>query len=390
MEAAQPVQLKVDKGKNITKKGDVNLWDIIFDNKEFTFELSISEDKESIIFKLINYKEFSSNYYTLQAGEEELKNFSPLFKMYHSIEEIYTLLFEAINNKQYRFEKKDQNVILILDFYIFQEKKIDISFTLKEQQLKKEDYSIEKLYLLIQKLSQENKSIKEEFTNQNKELQNRINGLENEISKKNKEIVDIKKELKELKDEFRPKRLLDNSFNFSKIIKLKEEKNKLISWISEKGIINEIKLLYSSKRDGDGFSPFYNKCSNISPTLSLIKTTKGRKFGGFTFGKWNDKKAILKTDTEAFLFSLNNMKKYKILKPNFAIFSASDHSSFLTYGNNGDGDGCGIFLRDNFLTNGGHENHTSKVYDADSKYCLSTEENFNVEEVEVYYIIFKK
>ena len=159
------------------------------------------------------------------------------------------MLFETINNKQYRFEKKEQYVILILDFYIFKEKKIDISFTLKEQQLKKEDYSIEKLYLLLQKLSQENKSIKEEFTNQNKELQNRINGLENEISKKNKEIVDIKKELKELKDEFRRKRLLDNSFNFSKIIKLKEEKNKLISWISEKGIINEIKLLYSSKRD---------------------------------------------------------------------------------------------------------------------------------------------
>ena len=82
------------------------------------------------------------------------------------------------------------------------------------------------------------------------------------------------------------------------------------------------------------------------------------------------------------------MKNYKILKPNFAIFSASDHSSFLTYGNNGHGDGCGIFLRDNFLTNGGHENHTSKVYDADSKYCLSTEENYNVEEVEVYNIIF--
>ena len=390
MEAAQPVQLKVDKEKNITKKGkDFNLWDIIFDDKEFTFEFSKSEDKESIIFKLINYKEFSSNYYTFQAWKDEFYNLSPLFKIYNNIDEIYSLLFVTINKKQYRFEKKEQNVILILEFYIFKEKKIDISFNLKEQQIKKEDYSIEKLYLLIQKLSNENKTIKEEFTIQNKELQNRINELENEISKKNKEIVYIKKELKELKDEFRRKRLLDNSFNFSKIIKLKEEKNKLISWISEKGIIKEIKLLYSSKRDGDGFSPFYNKCSNISPTLSIIKTTKGRKFGGFTFGEWNDKQGTLKqTDTEAFLFSLNNMKKYKILKPNLAIVSVSDHSSFLTYGNNGDG--CGIFLRDKFLTNGGHENHTSKVYDADSKYCLSTEENFIVEEVEVYYIIFKK
>jgi hypothetical protein len=388
MEAAQPVKLFDNEDKNIAKKeNDVNLWNINFNNKDFIFELSKSENKKNIIFKLINYKELLSNYYMLIANEEEFNNLSPLFKMYKDIDEIHSLLIDAMNNKQYRLEKKDQNVILTLDFYIFKEKKVDISFNLKEQQIKKEDYSVEKLYSLIQKLFDENKSIKEEFTNQNKELKNRINGLEKEISKKNKEIVDIKKELKELKNEFHRKRIIDNYFNTSKIIKLKEEKSKLISWISEKGIIKEIKLLYSSKRDGDEYSPFYNKCSNISPTLSLIKTKKGRKFGGFTFGKWNDKQGIFKqTDSEAFLFSLNNMKKYKILKPNLAIASYSDHSSFLTYGNNGDG--CGIYLKNNFLTNGGHENHSSKAYDADSQYCLSTEENFSVEEVEVYNIIF--
>jgi len=80
------------------------------------------------------------------------------------------------------------------------------------------------------------------------------------------------------------------------------------------------------------------------------------------------------------------MKNYKILKSNFAIFSASDHSSFLTYGNNGDV--CGIFLRNNYLTKGGHENHKSRVYNVDSQYCLSTEENFEIEEIEVYNIIF--
>jgi len=376
MEAAQPVKIFTNEEKNITKKGkDIKLWNINFDNKELTFELSKSENKESIIFKLINYQEFLPNYYTLQANEEELYNLSPLFKMYQNIDEIYSLLCDAVDNKQYRLEKKEQNAILTLDFYIFKDKKIDISFNLKEQQLKKEDYSIEKLYLLMQKLYDENKSIKKEFTSQNKKLQNRINDLE--------------KELKQLKDEFYLKEIIDSSFNASRIIKLKEEKKKLISWVSEKGIIKEIKLLYSSKRDGDDYSPFYNKCSNISPTISLIKTKKGRKFGGFTFGEWNDKEGILKqTDSEAFLFSLDNMKNYKILKPNLAIASYSDHSSFLTYGNNGDG--CGIYLKNNFLTKGGHENHASKAYNTDSKYCLSTEEDFSVEEVEVYNIIFNK
>lgn len=375
MEAAEPVQ-SIPATK---KEKNSNSWDIIFNNKEFTLELSKSEseNKKVFIFKLINNKELSSIYYTILINEEELKNLCPLFIVYQNFDEIYSLLLDSINKKQYRLEKKEQYIILTLEFYINNEKKVDISFTLKEKQLKAEDYSIEKLYLIIQKLSEENKSIKEEFTNQNKKLKN--------------DIIRLQKELKDLKDKFYLKEIMENSFNFSKIIKRKEEKNKLISWISEKGKIKGIRLLYSAKKDGDEYSSFYNKCSNISPTLSLIKTKKGRKFGGFTFGEWNDKQGTLRqADSEAFLFSLDTMKNYKVLKPNFAIFSATDHSSFLAYGNNGDGDGCGIYLRNNFLTKGGHENHESNVYNVDSPYCLSTEVNFEIEEVEVYNIIFTK
>ena len=62
MEAAQPVKIFTNEEKNITKKGkDIKLWNINFDNKELTFELSKSENKESIIFKLINYQEFLPN-----------------------------------------------------------------------------------------------------------------------------------------------------------------------------------------------------------------------------------------------------------------------------------------------------------------------------------------
>ena len=377
--------MEIDKSVKITprieeltpKIADINSWDIKIDKKEFKFQLGKSEDKR-IIFKLINYEEIRPIYYIVHISEEEIKKMCPIFQVYNEIDEIYSLLYDSVNDKQYSFKQNDKKIILTFHLYPFQkQKKFDLSFDLNEQERK---YSIEEVYSLIQKLFEENKSIKEEFTNQTKELQNRVNELEKEMNKKNKE-------LRELKDEFHLKIIIDNCFNTSKIIKLKEEKNKLISWISEKGIIKEINLLYSSKKDRDGCSSFYNQCSNISPTLSLIKTKKGRKFGGFTFGKWNDKQGIFKqTDSEAFLFSLNNMKKYKILKPNLAIASYSDHSSLLTYGN--DGDGCGIYLENNFLTNGGHENHTSKVYNVDSKYCLSTEENFSVEEVEVYNIIF--
>ena len=518
---------------------EVNSWDISFNKKEFKLELVKSEDKNRIILKLINYKEFPPNYYILFFNKDDFYKLNYSFQVFASIDEIYSFLLKTINKKQYKLKQEDKAFNIIFNFMIFEGKQLNVSFILKES---KNNYYFEIVYLLMHELSEECKSIKEQSITQNKicennikkfkkeiiniirelkneinkkdkdiknikkeleneikkkeqaiintkneleneidkkdkeiksiinelknennkkdqviiniknelenkidkkdkeiksiinELKNEINkkdqeikNIKNDLSKKDKEIINIKNELKneinkkdqeikniknelskkdkeiiniknELKNEINKnnqeiinfKNVEKNDiFNVSKIIKLEEEKNKLISWISEKGKIKELKLLYSSKKDGDNYSSFYNKCKNISPTLSLIKTKKGRRFGGFTFGKWNDEKGFLtQTDSEAFLFSLDNMKNYKILKPNFAIFSATDHSSFLGYGCSGDGKAYGIFLRDNYLTKGGGENHTSKVYNIDSQNCLSTEKDFYVEEVEVYNIIF--
>ena len=198
MEAAEPVQ----STPTTKKENNSYSWDIIFDNKEFTLELSKSksEGKNGIIFKLINYKELSSIEYILLINEEEIKKLIPLFQMYKNFDKIYSSLFGSINKKQYRLEKKDQYAILTLDFYINNESKIDISFTLKEKQLKPGDYSIEKLFFIIQKLSEENKSIKEEFKSQNTKLKN--------------DIISLQKELKDLKDKFYLKEIMENIFNF--------------------------------------------------------------------------------------------------------------------------------------------------------------------------------
>ncbi len=81
------------------------------------------------------------------------------------------------------------------------------------------------------------------------------------------------------------------------------------------------------------------------------------------------------------------MKKYKILKPELAIYCFPEYDC-LVYGNNQDAKG--LFLHNNFLKfeNQGTENNSSRVYDVTSDYCLSNEEHFSVEEVEVYQIIF--
>ena len=61
-------------------------------------------------------------------------------------------------------------------------------------------------------------------------------------------------------------------------------------------------------------------------------------------------------------------------------------SNPLVYGNNSDGKG--IYLNNNFLKdNSNTEDHSTKVYDMPSDYCLTGDENFGVEEVEIFQII---
>ena len=178
------------------------------------------------------------------------------------------------------------------------------------------------------------------------------------------ENIEIKNKLKnfeELLNNFLEGNEKKDFFDFDKsiIITNDQEKIKLKQWISSNGKINQINLLYRATRDGDDLISFNNKCANKGPTISLIKTKKGRKFGGFSKAEWKsvNKNQLIK-DNNAFLFSLDNMEKYNILKPELAIRCyISDF--FLSYGNTGNYDG--ISLEENFKENKGNENHSNRV-----------------------------
>ena len=158
-------------------------------------------------------------------------------------------------------------------------------------------------------------------------------------------------------------------------------------WISSNGKIKKINLLYRATTDGDNLLSFNQKCANKGPTISLIKTKKGRRFGGFSKVEW---KAVEQNkffqDNSAFLFSLEYREKYNILKPESAIRCYST-LFFLSYGNTGDYDG--ISLEENFKNHKSYENHSTRIYNVPNDFCLSGEKEYEVEEVEVYQVIFK-
>ena len=106
-------------------------------------------------------------------------------------------------------------------------------------------------------------------------------------------------------------------------------------------MMNNMNLLYRSSRDGFNYLSIVNKINNKSNLIFLYLTGKDRIFGCFIQTKLenidlNGQYKCYK-DENAFSFSLNHNKKYKILVPQNAI--AFDSTYFILIGNNGNCNG---------------------------------------------------
>ena len=177
----------------------------------------------------------------------------------------------------------------------------------------------------------------------------------------------------------------------SKIIKTKEEL-KLIDdriknndEILKKKTIN-YKLLYRGTRDGDKVQTFHSKCDNKTPTVTIIKTKKGMRFGGYTEQTWNDTYGIgiWKKDDKSFCFSIELNKIYNIIKGRDAIYCGSYYMCYF---------GSNIFgLYDNAFSTGhwAYEKNSSNFEGQEKDFELTNEENnsFELAEVEVFEISF--
>ena len=67
----------------------------------------------------------------------------------------------------------------------------------------------------------------------------------------------------------------------------------------------DCELIYRASRDGFEAVAFHAKCDNHPNTLTVIKTTSGYIFGGYTAVGW-DSTSGYKADPDAFIFSLRN------------------------------------------------------------------------------------
>ena len=146
--------------------------------------------------------------------------------------------------------------------------------------------------------------------------------------------------------------------------------------------VNKMKLLYRSSRDGLGLNNLRDKINNKSNLIFLFLSGNTRIFGCFIKTKIEVKHDCYIKDLDAFVFSLNNNKIYKILIPEYAFRFYNDYP--LLIGNTGNGNGF-YFDSDSIYDKGLLRN--PKIYDFEKNNEL-TEGSAEFNELEIFEINF--
>ena len=123
--------------------------------------------------------------------------------------------------------------------------------------------------------------------------------------------------------------------NFGSSILKKDDINKIeaiINWIKQKTNKNQIEFqkIFDMNINGSSSKDFHNYCDNKGPTLTIIKTTKNKIFGGFTPLDWNNNGYNkYDKDNQTFIFSLDLIKKYDLIDKNkTAIYCNSQYGPY--------------------------------------------------------------
>jgi hypothetical protein len=152
---------------------------------------------------------------------------------------------------------------------------------------------------------------------------------------------------------------------------------------------NQLRLLSRGSRDGFGASDFHNKCDNKSNTVTIILTTKGFIFGGFSSLSW-DSSNQWKVDSErkSFVFSVRNPhniadRKFSLTNPTYTICCSSSTrptfgSGYVIYV----ADGCNNNTNNYTNLGGSNANDTGIA----GNQFFTGESNFTVKEIEVFQV----
>ena len=165
-----------------------------------------------------------------------------------------------------------------------------------------------------------------------------------------------------------------------------EDKRVLLSWLSGK---TNWRLIYKASRDGFGTADFHRCCDNKGETISVIHTTGGYLFGGYTDVPWSIGGGY-KQSSQSFLFAFrssalgNTPVKTAIVDSGYAVYHSSSYCCTFGGGHN-------IYITGSSNTNfksyskwndGQFYSYPPGV--TSNNYWLVGQHNFQTQEVEVF------
>ena len=166
------------------------------------------------------------------------------------------------------------------------------------------------------------------------------------------------------------------------IIKNGDQSNLICEWISKNKAFR-FQLLYRGTEDGDTKEIFHKKCDNQGPNISIIESTDGQIFGGYTSKSWIINNKNYTPDPESFLFNINNKRKYCVSN-NRGLFR--DDGYICDFGGDSSANFHELWIKNNYFSYGGNVDN-GKGYNFTNYELSGGKQKFKIKELEVYKVI---
>ena len=333
-----------------------------YDKKNY--KLTLKYENNNLNITCLEINSIPSNKYEMKYSKKDLEKISRFFIIYDNIEDSLPELINQIEKKEIIINTTSSSLQITFKIKLLNCK----DFTLELLKQKNDvETTIEFLCETVNYLKKENM-----------ELKNEINEIKKENTELKLKIQEINEIIKPIKEE---KLRIEKNFLESKIISENHEKELILKWINPKSNI-KLTLLFQSSRDGDRISTFYNKVSNKSSILIIIKSNYGYRFGGYTTLNFQNTNGNYKKDEKAFIFSIDKKKKYNNTQAQYAIYTYSNYFAF--------GGGNDICINDQFKTsNSSHCNFPHSYSGGEKNEFNGGNSNFTVIECEAYHVEFE-
>ena len=433
IEEAPPQIIEVPKVKTYEIDSD----------EDITYILNLEQVKDKLKINVKEKDSFPQNEYENYFTLDDLVNIDKWFKIFYNVENLIAQLDQLTKNENVAFERKKKDVLsLYINFPIDLLERIEIPLPINEidnkdlffqliskiseieskekNEIVAMDEKMDNLEHLISNMEQNNQE--EEHTQEHQENdnlnenidmnQNNENNLEEMKDALKQQIKNNIENANEKGENEHEKMSQENSYNQE--VKSKneyllidqnqipfhestiisgdsQEKEKeielILEWLSPSlgslpnpPHVLRTKLVYKAEVDGDKASTFHEKCDNLGPTITLIQTKEGFRYGGYTSVSWEGpENSEFKSDAEAFIFSLDTQKKYESLDPDKSIQCSAFWGPYF-------GEGGTICVPDNFYEESNAFYKWPSTYNLSEKYelTLGQECNINIKDYEVY------